>query len=117
MKNKYFYLRFAAIANALNRDTGINLDGVAQRLLEVIAEAYMAGNPLKVTDALLLENIASASTLHKKIDFLKAQGFVQVEHPADSRRTKSLAPTDMALKHFDQLGRAIIKTYRLAEKH
>jgi DNA-binding MarR family transcriptional regulator len=108
MSNRKFYLRFASLVNAVNRDAGIDFDNIAMHLLEAITEAHAAGTPLKVTDALELD-VASAATLHKKIDALKVQGFVQIEHPEDTKRTKFLAPTDKALRHFDVLGKALLK--------
>lgn len=108
MSSRQFYLRFASLVNAMNRDAGVDLDSIAMRLLEVITDAYSRGTPMKVTDALELD-LASAATLHKKIDALKVQGYLQVEHPQDSKRTKILAPTQQALSHFDALGTALLK--------
>ena len=101
-------MRFASLVNAVNKDAGIDFDNIAMHLLEAITEAHGAGHPLKVTDALALD-VASAATLHKKIDTLKLQGFVQIEYPEDTKRTKFLAPTEKALSHFDTLGKALLK--------
>ena len=101
-------MRFTHLVNAVNKDAGVDFDNIAMHLLEAITEAHAAGAPLKVTDALEL-NGASAATLHKKIDALKVQGFVQIEHPEDTKRTKFLAPTEKALSHFDALGKALLK--------
>lgn len=95
----------------MNKDAGIDLDSVSMRLLETITTAHSHGTPLKVTVAMELD-IASAATLHKKIETLKAQGYVQVEHPEDSKRTKFLAPTQQTLKHFDALGKAMLKAVK-----
>lgn len=108
MSSRMFYLRFASLVNAMNKDAGVDLDSISMKLLEAITEAHTAGTPLKVTDALELD-LASAATLHKKIDTLKAQGFVQIEHPEDTKRTKFLAPTEHALDHLDALGKALLK--------
>jgi len=108
MSSRKFYLRFANLVNAVNKDAGMDLDNIAMKLLEAITEAHAAGTPLKVTDALDLD-LASAATLHKKIDHLKAQGLVQIEHPEDTKRTKFLAPTEQALDHLDALGKALLK--------
>ena len=109
MSSRQFYLRFTALVNAMNKDAGIDLDALALRLLEAITAAHASGNPLKVTDALVLTEIASSATLHKKLEVLKAQGYIKVEHPEDNRRTKYLTPTPQALNHFDALGRALLK--------
>jgi DNA-binding MarR family transcriptional regulator len=111
MSSRKFYLRFASLVNAVNKDAGVDLDSIAMRLLEAITEAHAAGAPLKVTSALELD-LASAATLHKKIDSLKSQGFVQIEHPEDTKRTKFLVPTDQALDHLDALGKALLKAAR-----
>ena len=108
MSSRQFYLRFASLVNAVNKDAGVDLDSIAMRLLEAIATAHSQGLPLKVTDAMEL-GIASSATLHKKIEALKALGYLQIEHPEDNRRTKYLAPTQLALSHFDALGKALLK--------
>jgi DNA-binding MarR family transcriptional regulator len=112
MAARKFYLRFSNLVNAMNKDAGVDLDSIAMKLLEAITEAHATGAPLKVTDALGLD-IASAATLHKKIDSLKAQGFVHIEHPDDTKRTKFLAPTKQALDHLDALGKALLKASTL----
>ncbi len=106
MSARDFYLRFASLVNAVNKDTDI--DSIALRLLEVITEAQAQGAPLKVTDALKLD-FASYATLHKKIENLKALGYLRIEHPKDSMRTKFLAPTEQTLDYFDALGKALLK--------
>lgn len=108
MSARDFYLRFASLVNSMNMDAGVDMDGVAMRLLEAITSAQAQGSPLKVTDAMRL-GIASSATLHKKIEALKVQGYVQVEHPEDTKRTKYLTPTQQALNHFDALGKALLK--------
>ena len=108
MSSRNFYLRFASLVNAVNKNTGVDLDSIAMKLLEAITEAHAAGKPMKVTDALELD-LASAATLHKKIDSLKAQGLVRVEHPEETKRTKFLAPTEQALDHLDALGKSLLK--------
>ena len=111
MSSRQFYLRFASLVNAVNKDAGVDLDSIAMRLLETITTAHSQGSPLKVTDAMELD-LASAATLHKKIEALKALGYVQIEHPEEGKRTKFLAPTQQALKHFDALGKAMLKAVK-----
>ena len=111
MSSRNIYLRFANLVNAMNKDAGVDLDGIEMKLLEAITEAYTASTPLKVTDALGLD-LASPATLHKKIDSLKALGFVQIEHPEDTKRTKLLVPTEQALGHLDALGKALLKAVK-----
>jgi DNA-binding MarR family transcriptional regulator len=103
MSSRTFYLRFASLVNAINKDAGVDLDGIPMKLLEAITEAHTAGTPLKVTDALEL-GLASAATLHKKIDTLKAQSFVQIEHPEDTKRTKFLAQSSQEIIKFQSYG-------------
>jgi DNA-binding IclR family transcriptional regulator len=109
MSHRNLYLRFVGLANALQKGASAEMDPIALRLLEAITAAHEAGSLLRVSDALELADLASHATLHKKLDMLKAQGFVEIEYINDDRRTKYLAPSQLALTYFDELGKALMK--------
>lgn len=109
MLGRNFYLRFANLVDAVNKDAGIDLDNVAMKLLQEITQAHAAGTPLKVTDAMALSEIASPATMHRKIEALKTQGYIASEFQGDNRRAQFLVPSEQGLGYLDALGQALLQ--------
>ena len=108
MKPDKFYLRFLNVLHALESDDNVGLkDPENRRLLEVIAIRQQEGHLLTVSTAMLLSDIASPATLHRKIDALVQAGWVEHQFEGENRRTKYLACTPKAMQYFDRMGRAI----------
>jgi DNA-binding MarR family transcriptional regulator len=110
MADRNFYLRFIGLVNAFQKNAGIDaIDPTALRLLEVITQSHAAGNPLKVTDAMALGEIASPATMHRKIEALKTQGYIATEFQGDNRRAQYLVPSAQGLGYLDTLGQALLQ--------
>jgi DNA-binding MarR family transcriptional regulator len=117
MSARDFYLRFSSLFNTLTRDAGLELDFTTLQVLEQITSAHASGAPLKVSDVLSLA-IASPATMHRKLDFLRANGFVSVAtDTVNNTRAKWLIPTEQALAHFDALGKALVNTAKQTKKN
>ena len=91
-----------------DRKHGIRLDQTAVRVLEAIALAEHAGNPLAVTDAMQLSEIASPATLHRQIDKLVDGEWVERRYLESNMRTKYLFPTLQARRYFDRRQRFLL---------
>lgn len=91
-----------------DRKEGIRLDQTAVRVLEAIALAEHAGNPLTVTDAMQLSVIASPATLHRKIDKLVDEEWVERRHLDSNLRSKYLFISTQARRYFDRRGKLIL---------
>jgi len=89
-----------------------DVDFEARRLLEIIALRESEGNPMTVTDAMALTDIASPATLHRKLDSLLSAGLVEHHFEGINRRTKYLVPTAIAMNHFDMVGKALQKSIK-----
>jgi len=101
------YLRFIALTHAIEDDfRSQDIDLTAQRLLEVLAVAAER-QPLTVTEAMSLANVASPATLHTKLTQLLAAGYVEFRFEGGNRRTKYIYPTREADKQFDAMGQAL----------
>ena len=109
MKN--IYLSFLALVEALQGETDAlsSIDLEAKKLLEVIAVKHSEGDPLKVMDAMRLDDIASPATIHRKLTQLAQVGLIDMEHRGTNRRKKYLVPTQAAEKYFDRVGEAMAK--------
>lgn len=101
------YLQFLAHAANINPNKQANLDLTAIRLLEVIASCHYH-EPLTVTEAMSLQEIAAPATLHRKIEDLLLAGLVIHHQAPDNRRTKHLLITQKAEDYFLALSKAMI---------
>ena len=104
MSNKNAYLRFLNLLRGVEATfLPPTLDSTAKCLLERIACQHAVGQPLTITEAMALQDVASPATIHRKIDDLRTAGLVETEFQGDNRRTKYLTPTPKARKFFDKV--------------
>ena len=103
------YLRFLHIARAVEiQNTPIkNIDSTALLLLNEIAVQHLDGKNITVTEAMLLSNIASPATVHRKLDELREAGLIEQVFEGKNRRTKYLVPTKEADTYFSKMSKAI----------
>ena len=103
------YLRFLRIARAVEiQNTPIkNIDSTALLLLNEIAVQHLDGKNITVTQAMLLSNIASPATVHRKLDELREAGLIEQVFEGKNRRTKYLVPTKEADSYFAKMSKAI----------
>ena len=109
MNPHLLYLRFKGLANAVQKGNGTDIDPIALQMLEAITSAHAADNSMRVSDVLELSELASYVTLHKKLEQLKQQGYVEVEQREGDHRSRYIVPSANAILLFDELGRALIK--------
>ena len=113
MKSNHVYLRFLSLLHAIeNSDDLPQMDLEAKRLLEVIAIRYEQRQPLTVTEAMALGNIASPATLHRKLDQLRDMGMIDAIYEDGNRRTKYMAPTALAQRYFEKVEKALQHTLK-----
>ncbi len=92
------YFRFLALVETPTNLLKVSRDALA--LLDVIASCADL-DPLSVTEAMSLSDIASPATIHRKLDELVEAGLVTHDYREGNRRTKYLLPTKKALAHYD----------------
>ena len=76
-------------------------------LLNEIALCHIDGKTMTVTQAMSLVNIASSTTIHRKLDELREAGLIEQVIEGKNRRTKFLVPTKTANAYFDMMSKAI----------
>jgi len=103
------YLRFLRLARALNQNKNIvkDVDATAMLLLNEIAIQHLDDKPMTVTEAMLLSNIASPATIHRKLDELRELGLIEQIFEGANRRTKFLVPTKLAIAYFEKMSEAM----------
>lgn len=85
------------------------LDAESIRLLEIITVAHTQQEPLTVSAAMMLSNIASPASIHRKLEILRTSNLIHHEHAEGNRRTKYLAPTPLTCKYFDTINAELTK--------
>ena len=101
------YLRFLKIAEVIQKGSLSELDESHVLLLNAIAVQHAVGNPLTVSQAMNLSQIASQTTLHRKLDELRIAGFIEQIFTGTNRRTKYLVPTPVAHAYFEKMSQAV----------
>lgn len=94
------YFRFLAYSSGVFE----GMDLTERALLDIIAQC---DDRLTVTEAMSLSDLASAATLHRKIDNLRVAGWITLEYRGVDRRTKYLEPTEKAWSEYVKLNFAV----------
>jgi Fe2+ or Zn2+ uptake regulation protein len=112
MKSKNPYLHFLNLTERLAQELMPQIDLQSKKILETISWHHQLGNALTVTQVMQLDTIASAATIHRKLDDLRESGLIQNTHQGNNRRTKFLTPTKLSLRYFEKVGKLMLKTTR-----
>lgn len=100
---------YIRLLNLLQGITDLEIDLVAEKVLDRIALAHANGKPLTITRAMEMHDIASPATIHRKLNMLIEADLIKQDFEGKNRRTKYLTPTVRAEEHFTRLG-GIIKS-------
>jgi len=103
------YLRFLALAHALEGAPVSGLDETAKHLLQLIVLRHTQGQALTVTEAMAMATVASPATIHRKLNALLDAGLVIQVFEGKNRRTKYLTPTAAADAYFAELSDVMTK--------
>ena len=103
------YLRFLRIARGVDiQNIQVKkIDSTALLLLNEIAVQHYDGKNITVTQAMLLTNIASPATIHRKLNNLIEVSLIEQVFNGKNRRTKYLIPTKEAESYFAKMSKAI----------
>ena len=107
---KIAYLRYLQLIESLNTDPSSRmseLDPLCKQLLDKILLRYTQDNPMTVSDAMALSNIASPATIQRKLDLLRESGLIEQVFKGKNRRTKYLVTTVLSEKYFKDLSDAM----------
>ena len=110
------YIQFLKLSQTLTqKELGQDLDTVCVKLLELITISNAKDEALTVSQAMAMSLLGSPATMHRKIDILRKQGWIDLVHEGEDRRTKYLVPTNKAYKYFDSLSKAMNKAWAKAQ--
>lgn len=112
MKSKNLYLQFLNVQETQKLKSQPQIDLESRKILENIAWHYEAGTALSVSQVMDLSHIASAATIHRKLDHLRELGLIKNIHLDNNRRTKFMAPTKLSSHYFESLNKLLLKTLK-----
>lgn len=102
-KPHYVFLKYFELIKDLKIDT----DPAGVLLLSHIGAREAQGFPMTVVEIMNMADIASPTTMHRRLGRLIAADLVEHSYGRRNYRTKYVVLTDKARKHFDRLGAAI----------
>ncbi len=106
------YIQFLNLSQALTqKEVGQDLDTVCVKLLELITISNAKDEALTVSQAMAMSLMGSPATMHRKIDILRKQGWIDLVHEGEDRRTKYLVPTAKTYKYFESLSKVMSKAW------
>lgn len=106
------YLRFLRLADTLINSGEKPLDGLSKEILEHISKNIILNEgKFVVGDILILKQLGSQATLHKRLHALIADGYLKLK-PVDDGRVKQIELTKKAHKYFSNLSQALEKAVK-----
>jgi hypothetical protein len=98
------YLRFLQQVHRMTSKGRLNdLEPVCSRLLDEVANEYMAERPLTVTGLMGLDHIASPATLHRKMQVLLREGLIELVVDSENKRSKFVMLSKMGKRRYEVL--------------
>lgn len=104
--SKKFMLEFVTQRTALRQKKLTGLAPRDERLLDIVALAYVRKERLSVKDLMSKSELGSPAVIHQRMKFLIADKLIKLQDTEDTRRYQ-VAPTEKLLDYFDALGKAI----------
>ena len=107
--NSIVYLRFLNLIQAIRQiPTFPEMDPVEERLLNLLASVWHAGNSISVLEAMGLSTEISATTAHRRLKTLVKKGMIALDGDKVDSRVKYVVPTELTKKYFISMGQAIV---------
>jgi hypothetical protein len=104
--SKRFMLEFVIQRDAVRQRKMAGLAPRDERLLDIVALAYVQKERLSVIDLMSKSELGSPAVIHQRIKSLAADKLIVLRDTEDPRRYQ-VAPTEKLLNYFDALGKTI----------
>lgn len=105
---KNSYLRFLNCIDALEaKGRTTKFDAIEEALLNAVMLAFSQDREILVGDLLVLSNIGSQATLHGRVKNLVTAGYLRLAVDSVDGRKKKVAPTKLAIKHYEKLSKIL----------
>lgn len=99
-------LEFVIQRDAIRQKKLTELTPRDERLLDIVALAYVQKERLSVKDLMSKSELGSPAVIHLRMKSLVAEKLIELQDTEDTRRYQ-VAPTKRLLSYFDVLGKTI----------
>jgi hypothetical protein len=107
------YLRFLNLVHSIRQLPSFPvMDAVEERMLNLFASTWHAGEPITVLQAMGMLTEISSTTAHRRLKTLRKKGLIALNTDEVDNRIKYVVPTDLTNKYFAQLGQCLDKAQR-----
>jgi DNA-binding MarR family transcriptional regulator len=107
-------LRFLKYLNLINATKGksyaANLNDAEIRVLNTLALGWHVGEPITVTDAILVNTQCCSSSTHRILKKLRQKEYVELLVSEIDNRVKYLLPTAATVAYFALMGRCLMES-------
>lgn len=115
-KSTSTYLRFLHLAKAI-KDVPLlpGLEPLEEKMLEIIADAYVTKSRLSVKDLINKSELGSPAMLHGRLHSMREKGWIALAPTEDARR-KQLELTPASLQYFEKLSQLMSKAMKVSRR-
>ena len=114
MAKSYFHF-LALISDPVCFHEKKGFDANHKALFESAVIHWSLGKPLSVLETINQAELGSPATLHKRLQRLIAQDFVQSECSEADKRTKFISPTPKGMRYMAWIGDKMLKSLPLSK--
>jgi DNA-binding MarR family transcriptional regulator len=98
-------LLFLTLLKKARSSPGVaELEMSEEHLLNLLGTVWQAGKQITVLQAMAVTTEVSITTIHRRLKSLRKKGFIILINDLIDTRIKYVMPTDLALRHFTQIG-------------
>jgi DNA-binding MarR family transcriptional regulator len=104
------YLRFLNLMQAVRTLPMFpTIDALEERLLNVLAASWAQDKKITVLTATAMLSDTSATTLHRRLNSMRATGLIDLQVDTVDFRVKYVGPTALTQRYFSELGACMHK--------
>lgn len=108
------YLKFLNLVQSVRQLPSFpEMDSVEERMLNLFAADWYAGQPITVLNAMGMLAEISSTTAHRRLKSLRKKGLIALNTDDVDNRIKYVVPTDISNKYFAQLGQCLERANRV----
>ena len=112
------YVNFLRLVNDVRQsDNFTKLNPIEERLLNLLASAWIQDQKITVLKAMQFDTDISYSTSHRLLKSLRQKNLISLQIDEDDNRIKYVMPTDKASDYFRALGSCLDRVHEKAATH
>ena len=108
------YFRYLQLVRTLREKNKLpTLDPIEESVINALGITWQSGEEITVVQLLKRKELASPTSIHRRIKTLTKKKLLQLRLDEDDHRFKYVCPGEMAKKYFSSLTDCIVKAVRV----